>query len=139
MKNQTGVTMITIVIMVIIISVISSISILSAKGIFKESKEEVLKKDRFLVETAVSKYSAKAATSGVFTPANIEFPGIQNPSFNSGDTKINIGKDWYLLLKTDLENIGVEYVNENYLVNYKKNVVIPLSDEDNVFELIKTY
>lgn len=139
MKNQSGVTMITVVIMVIIISIISSISILSARGILKESKEEVLKKDRFLVETVVTKYSAKAATSGVFNPANIEFPGIQNPTFNSGDAKSNVGEDWYLLLKDDLENIGVEYVNENYLVNYKKNVVIPLSEEDNVFELIKTY
>lgn len=148
MKKQTGVTMITVVIMVIVISIISTLSILSTKDIFKESKEQVLEKDRFLVETAVSKYSAKAVTGGVFSPANIEFPGIQNPTFDSGDVnaageeikvKRNVGEDWYLLLKSDLENIGVEYVDENYLVNYKKNVVIPLSEEDNVFELIKTY
>ena len=148
MKKQNGVTLITVIIMVIIIGIISTLSIVTSKVIFEESKEEVVKKNRFLVETAVSKYAAKVATSGVLSPANDELPGIKNPTFESGDVDAsgnainvsrNVGEDWYLLLRADLEAMGVTYVEENYLVNYKRNVVIPLSETDEIFELVKYY
>lgn len=146
MRNERGVTLITVVIMVVIISVISMVSIISSKSLLKESKEEVLKQNRFAVETVVSKYAAKAATSGALTPANEKFPGIQNPSFDyiekdaSGDILVNekrsVGAEWYFLSKEVLEEIGIEYANENYLVNYKENIVIPIANNINIFELI---
>ena len=148
MKKQEGVTLITVIIMVIIIGIISTLSVVTSKGIFNESKEEVLKKNRFLVETAVSKYSAKVSTSGVLSPAFEELPGIKNPTFESGDVddmgnaitvRKNVGENWYLLLEDSLEEMGVTYAEENYLVNYKLNVVIPLSQSDEIFELVKYY
>ena len=148
MKSESGMTLITVVIMVIIVGVISAVSVITSRTIFSESKEEVLKQNRFAVESVVSKYSAKAATSGVLTPANEKLPGIQNPSFEykcvngSGDEESenrNIGEDWYLLLREDLESIGISYAEENYLVNYKKNIVIPLSETENIFSLVEFY
>ena len=53
--------------------------------------------------------------------------------------KKNVGEDWYLLLEADLEKIGVTYAEDNYLVNYNKNVVIPLSSSDDVFDLVNYY
>ena len=152
MKNQKGVTLITVVIMIIIISIISVASIVASKQIFGESKESVLEKNKFLVESAVAKYAAKAATSGVLSPANEEFPGVQNPIFKydgieysgdgvevavSGEKKA--GEDWYLLLEDDLEKMGITYADQNYLVNYKRNIVIPLAETDNVWGLIYEY
>lgn len=144
MNKERGVTLITVVIMIVVISIIATASIVASRTIFDESKESVLKKNRTLVESAVSRYSAKASTSGLFTPANQEFPGEKNPSFEfvSGDGSIaqkGVGEDWYLLLEKHLESIGISYVKENYLVNYKLNVVIPLSEAGDVFELVEYY
>ena len=143
MKKENGVTLIVVVIMIIVISIVSTASIIASKKIFDESKENVLEKNRFLVESAVSKYAAKAATSGVFTPANQNFPGEKNPMFDykSGDDTIskNVGSDWYLLIESDLEEMGISYAEENYLENYKKNIVIPLSESDDIFALIEYY
>ena len=149
MKNQSGVTLVTVIIMVIIISVIAATSIITSKTIFNESKESVLEKNRVLVETAVSKYAAKAATGGVLAPANEKFPGVQNPSFEyvgiDEDTGMeirenrNVGNDWYLLLEDSLEDMGITYADENYLVNYKKNIVVPLSESNDIFALVEYY
>lgn len=148
MKNENGVTMVTVVVIVIVIGVIAVTSILSSRSILDESKEEAKLQSQAAVETAVSKYSAKAATGGVLSPANIRFPGQKNPVLErieileNGDkivTNENAGENWYLLLQSDLEEMGVSYAEENYLVNYKENIVIPLSSTDNVFEKIKFY
>ena len=143
MRKENGVTLITVVIMIIIISIISTASIIASRTIFDESKESVLEKNKFLVETAVAKYAAKAATSGVLTPANQDFPGENDPVFDyvSGDTvvKKNVGNDWYLLVEDSLEEMGITYAEENYLVNYKENVVIPLSTADDIFSVIEYY
>ena len=133
MKSENGVTMITVVVMVIVIGVIAVTSILSSRAILDEAKEEAKLQSQAAVETAVSKYSAKAATSGVLSPANINFPGQKNPVLEhikileSGDkiiTNENAGENWYLLLESDLEQMGVSYAEENYLVNYKENIVV---------------
>ena len=148
MNKQKGITLITVIIMVIIIGVIASISMVSSRIILDESKEEVLTKNRFLVEAAVSKYSAKAATSGTLSPANYELPGVKNPTFEYigvDDTgaeireQRNVGENWYLLLSEHLESMGITYVEENYLVNYKKNIVIPLSGTESIFKLVEYY
>lgn len=149
MRKQNGVTLVTVIIMVIIISIIATTSIIASKSIFDESKESVLEKNRVLVETAVSKYAAKAGTAGVLAPANEKFPGVQNPSFEytsiDEETGLeikenkNVGADWYLLLESSLEEMGITYAEENYLVNYKKNIVIPLSESNDIFALIEYY
>lgn len=147
MKTERGITLITVIIMVVVISVIAATTIVSSRNIISESKENALEQSRFMVKTAVSQYSAKVATSGVLTPANEKLPGVQNPSFDydagvdaSGDKiieKRSIGSDWYLLLEDGLKEMGVTYAEENYLVNYRKNIVIPFYESDDIFELVK--
>lgn len=148
MKKENGITLVTVIVMVIVISIIATTSILASKVILKDSKEEVKKQNLSIVETAVSRYSAQMATSGLFSPANINLPGTKDPILehvyiNDEGIQVkeskNIGEDWYLLLEKDLEKIGVTYVKENYLVNYKKNIVIPLSSTDDVFDIINYY
>lgn len=148
MKKENGVTLVTVIIMVIVISIISTTSILTTRKILEDSKEEKKKQNLSTVETAVSRYAAQVATSGVFSPANIALPGTKDPILehiytNEEGVQIkenkNVGEDWYLLLEDDLEEIGVTYAEENYLVNYKRNVVIPLSSSDDVFDLVNYY
>lgn len=148
MKKENGITLVTVIVMVIVIGIIATTSILASKTILKDSKEEVAKQNLSIVETAVSRYSAQMATSGVFSPANITLPGTKDPILehvyiDETGTQIkeseNVGEDWYLLLEKDLEAIGVTYADENYLVNYKKNIVLPLSSSEDVFDLISYY
>ena len=51
----------------------------------------------------------------------------------------NIGEDWYYLDEAALKEMGIEYANETYVVNYKLNVVIALSEEPNIHEKIEYY
>ena len=148
MKRENGVTLVTVIVMVIIIGIIALTSVLSGTHILDEAKEEAKLQNKAAVETAVARYSAQSATSGVLTPANVNFPGIKNPILehiyedamgNEIVENENVGEDWYLLLEDSLEEIGVTYADENYLVNYKENIVIPLSSTDNVFEIIYFY
>ncbi len=148
MNKENGITLVTVIIMVIVIGIISTTSILTTRKILQDSKEEAKKQNLATVETAVSRYAAQVATSGVFSPANITLPGTKDPILehvymNDEGIQVtenkNVGEDWYLLLETDLEKIGVTYAEENYLVNYKKNVVIPLSSSDDVFDLVNYY
>ncbi len=148
MKRENGVTLVNVIVMIIIISVIAVTSVLASKKIFGESKEEVKKQNQSAVQTVVSRYSAQVATSGTLSPANITLPGTKNPLLDNKyidatgtevNEKKNIGEDWYLLSKDDLEKIGVTYIEETYIVNYKKNVVIPLSSSENIFDLVNYY
>ncbi len=142
MKNNKGITLVTVIIMIIVMGIIASISVITSRDVLKKSKEQAKLQSKSAVEAAVSKYSARMATSGFLSPANQDFPGINNPSFkhtyedgegNIVEEEKHIGEDWYLLLEEHLEEIGVTYAKENYLVNYKDNVVIPLSNVGNVF------
>ena len=76
MKREDGVTLVTVIVMVIIIGIIAVTSVLSGTHILDEAKEEAKLQNKAAVETAVSRYSAQASTSGLFTPANVNFPGI---------------------------------------------------------------
>ena len=148
MKKENGVTLVTVIVMIIVIGIIAVTSVLSSRDVLDESKEEAKKQNQAAVETAISRYVAQVATSGVLSPANIILPGIKNPMLehvyiNDEGVEVkenkSVGDDWYLLLKDSLEEIGVTYVEENYLVNYKKNIVIPLSSTDNIFDIINFY
>ena len=148
MKKEKGVTLVTVIVRIIVIGIIAVTSVLSSRDVLDESKEEAKKQNQAAVETAISRYVAQVATSGVLSPANIILPGIKNPMLehvyiNDEGVEVkenkSVGDDWYLLLKDSLEEIGVTYVEENYLVNYKKNIVIPLSSTDNIFDIINFY
>ena len=49
-NKENGITMVTVIVMVVVITIISVMSIISSKTIFKESKEEALKQNKFAVE-----------------------------------------------------------------------------------------
>ena len=38
-----------------------------------------------------------------------------------------------------LKEMGIEYIDEDYVVNYKLNVVIPLSSTENIHDEIEKY
>ena len=91
---------------------------------------------------------SKVATAGVLTPANATLYGIKNAKLEG--TRFNddgvqeqviktIGEDWYLLDDEALKEMGIEYIDEDYVVNYKLNVVIPLSSTENIHDEIEKY
>ncbi len=148
MKNQNGVTLVTMIVMVIVIAIIASVSIMGGVSVLREAKGNVAEENLATVKAVVSREAAKASTGGVLTPANATFYGIENARLegirydvtgNPEQVIQNIGDDWYLLDEDALEEMGVEYANEEYVVNYKLNVVIPLSSVENIHEQIEMY
>jgi len=148
MKKESGMTLITVVMMIIVIAVIASISIISSRDVLTEAKEEAKLQNKVAVESVVSKYAAKIQTSGYLTPAMQEMPGIHNPTLKHNVLNAegvleskdeNVGNDWYLLLQEHLEEMGITYAKQNYLVNYRKNIVIPITENDDVFAELAMY
>jgi type II secretory pathway pseudopilin PulG len=89
MKSESGVTMVTVVVMVIVIGVIAVTSILSSRSILDESKEEAKLQSQAAVETAVSKYSAKARKFLSKDPLEFPLLTLMCGSVRSGKT-INV-------------------------------------------------
>lgn len=148
MKNQRGVTLVTVIIMIVVMTIIASVSIIGGVSAIREAKQQVVENNLAEVRNAVSKESAKMSTAGVFTPANATYYGISNAELESTrykedgtEEKItkNIGTDWYYLDESALKQMGIEYANEEYVVNYKLNVVIPISTTKNLHDQIEAY
>ncbi len=147
-KEEKGVTLVTIIAMIIVMAIIASVSIVGGVKVLREAKAQVKETNLSEVKAVVSRESAKVATSGVLTPANATLYGVKNAKISS--VRINdegveeevikaIGDDWYLLDSATLSEMGIEYIDEDYVVNYKLNVVIPLSSTDNIHEEIEKY
>lgn len=128
LKSENGITLVTIVIMIVIISIIAAVSIINGVSTVNNAKQQVKENNLAVVKAAVSREAAKAGTSGTFTPATAIFPGKENATVEG----TSIGEDWYLLDEEALNEMGIEYVNETYIVNYKLNVVITLSETDDL-------
>lgn len=148
MKSERGVTLITIVVMIVVITIIAGVSIVGGLDVMKEAKKQAKEDNLATVKAAVNKEAVKAGTAGVLTPANAKFYGIKNAKLagikyndDGTDERIeeNIGEDWYLLDEAALKEMGVEYADDEYVVNYKLNVVIPLSSVENIHEKIAFY
>lgn len=135
MKNQKGVTVVTMVIMIVVMTIIATVSIVGGVSVVKEAQKQVDEANLAEVKNAVNAESAKINTAGVLTPANATYYGIRNAKLGEN----NIGTDWYHLDKAALKEMGIEYVNEEYVVNYKLNVVIPLSTTENIHDEIEYY
>ena len=135
MRSQRGVTLVTIIVMIVIMAIIATVSITGGVDVVRNSKEQVKEENLANVKNLVSREAAKVATGGVFTPANATFYGIENAEVSG----VAIGTDWYFLDEGALKEMGVEFVNETYVVNYKLNVVIPLSEEENLHDKINYY
>lgn len=126
LKDNKGVTLVTMVMVIIVITIIASISIIGGTEIIKNAKESKAKENLTAVKAFVNSIYVKQNTSGVFTPANSNYYGTPAFGIVSGDADILNG--WYLIDEDDLKEMGIEYVEENYLVNYKANRVVVLNE-----------
>lgn len=135
MKSQKGITLVTMVVMIVIMAIIATVSITGGVEVVRNSKEQVKEDNLASVKNLVNREAGKVATSGVFTPANANLYGIKNAEL-SGQA---IGEDWYFLDETALNEMGIEFIDETYVVNYKLNVVIPMSEEENIHSKIEYY
>ena len=135
MRSQRGVTLVTMIVMIVIMAIIATISISGGVEVVRNSKNQVKEDNLANVKNLVNREAAKVSTGGLFTPANATFYGIENAEI-SGD---GIGEDWYYLDEEALRDMGVEFANETYVVSYKLNVVIPLSEEENIHDKIMYY
>lgn len=148
MNNQRGITLVTVIVMIVLITIIASVSIIGGRSVIKEANKQVDESNLAEVKNVVSRESAKINTAGVLTPANVIYYGQRNARLtgkaynedgNLEEVEKNIGNDWYFLDEDALEEMGIEYANENYVVNYKLNVVIPLSTTVNIHDEISYY
>lgn len=125
-KNENGVTLVTVIIMIVVMSIIASVSIVGGVKVLREAKAQVKESNLAAVKAVVNREAAKAVTAGVFTPANYNHYGTPAFGIVSGDADILNG--WYLVDEENLKEMGVDYIGENYLVNYKANRVVALND-----------
>ncbi len=135
MKSQNGITLVTMVVMIVVMAIIATVSITGGVEVVRESKEQVKEDNLASVKNLVNREAAKVATSGVFTPANANLYGIKNAEL-AGQP---IGEEWYFLDESALNEMGIEFIDETYVVNYKLNVVIPMSEEENIHSKIEYY
>lgn len=135
MKNQSGVTLVAMIVMIVVMAIIATISITGGVQVVREAKEQVKEDNLASVKNLVNREAAKVNTGGTLTPANAKLYGVKNAVINNKE----ISGDWYYLDENALKEMGIEYVEETYVVNYKLNVVIPLSEEPNIHEKIDSY
>lgn len=126
LRDNRGVTLVTMVMVIIVITIIASVSIIGGTEIMKNAKESKAKENLTAVKSIVNNIYIKQNTAGVFTPANSTYYGTPAFGIVSGDADTLNG--WYLIDEDDLKEMGVEYVEENYLVNYKANKVVALKE-----------
>ncbi len=148
MKNERGVTLVTVIIMIVVITIIASVSIIQGVSVVKNANNQVNESNLADVKAVVARESAKFNTAGILTPANVTYYGEENATLTgikyddagnkSNETK-EIGEEWYYLDENALKEMGIEYANETYVVNYRKNVVIPVSTTENLHSEIERY
>lgn len=126
MNNKSGVTLVTMVIIVIVIVILSTISIIGGTEIIDEAKDSKNEDNLAALKAKVNEINLKTGTAGVFTPGNSKLYGKIASGVLSGDPDDLQG--WYILDKEDLEEMGIEYVDESYLVNYRENKVITMKE-----------
>lgn len=126
MKNNKGVTLVNMIIIIIVLVIIASVSIIGGLDILENSKNSKKEENLAAVKTVVNQISIKQGTAGVFTPGGDKVYGKPATEVLSGDS--NSLKYWYILDSEALEQMGIEYVNEDYIVNYKENKVYAMSE-----------
>lgn len=135
MKSQRGVTLVTMIVMIVVMAIIATVSITGGVEVVRNSKDQVKEDNLASVKNLVNREAGKVATGGVFTPANANLYGIKNAELSGK----KIGEDWYFLDEAALGEMGIDFIDETYVVNYKLNVVIPMSEEENIHARIEYY
>lgn len=126
MKNNSGVTLVTMILMIIVMIIIASVSIIGGRELIQNSKESKVTESLSAVKSVVNNINIKLSTAGTLTPANVQLYGKSAVGLLSGDS----GElaNWYILDENDLEELGIKYVEQKYLVNYIENDVMLLED-----------
>lgn len=125
MIKNNGVTLISMVIIIIVLLIITSISIIGGTELLKNAKDTRNEETLSAIQAVVNRIHLKIGTAGVFTPGNSEFYGKIATDILSGDE--DILKDWYILERNDLEEMGIEDFEDSYIVNYKANQVVSMT------------
>ena len=125
LKDNKGVTLVTMIMVIIVITIIASVSIVGGNEIMKSAKESKAKENQTAVEAIINSIYIKQNTAGVFTPANSSYYGTPAFGVVSGDVNLN---GWYLIDEDDLNEMGIDYIEESYLVNYQANQVVSLNE-----------
>ena len=125
LKDNKGVTLVTMIMVIIVITIIASVSIVGGNEIMKSAKESKAKENQTAVEAIINSIYIKQNTAGVFTPATSSYYGTPAFGVVSGDANLN---GWYLIDEDDLNEMGIEYIEESYLVNYQANQVVSLNE-----------
>lgn len=135
MRNQNGVTLATVVLTVVIIMILASTSIIVGNRLVLDAKEQKQKENYETVLAAINREFAKNDTAGIITPAIHSYIGIPNPIIGSSGA----GEDWYLLDSNALLELGIKGIENTYLVNYKKKVVIDVNATEDIVGEIEKY
>lgn len=126
MMNNKGVTLVNMLIIIIVLVIIAGVSISGGLDILNSSKESNKEENLAAVKSVVNEINIKLGTAGVFTPGHVELYGESAVGVLSGDS--DVLANWYILDQADLEDLGITYVDENYLVNYEENKVFAMSE-----------
>lgn len=110
MKNNKGITLVSVIVVLIVIIIIASVSIVGGSGLLVESKEQVEEQELIAVKDAVKRRKAEVSLSGTLTPTGVSYAGLKNPVVGRDDAGLELfaGKDWYLLEKEHLEELGID-------------------------------
>ena len=122
MKKDNGISLIALVVTIVVMLILASVSIYYGT---RENINTAYEADRYTEMLNVCDATAQRAITNrmnsemyplVGHPLTDETPEIIN--------NISYGTGWYLLSQTDLIDLGLENVENEYVVNYKTNAVV---------------
>lgn len=134
MKNNKGITLVNMVVIVLAMIIIAGVTVLNGTDIINKTKLSKQDENLANVKIVVSTINSKLVTAGVLTPANITLygtsaitPSNDVASWITISVPANLDKaklsEWYLVTPSDAEQMNIQDLEENYIVNYKANIV----------------
>ena len=127
--NNKGITLISVVVMIIIITIIATTSLLAGNVMITNSRKLADKEMIETVREAIMRRNSEIKMQGTVTPLGDSYPGQLSPYIADGRIEA-VG--WYLLNEEALDELGVKNSKLRYLVNYKTETVLALSDPNYV-------
>ncbi len=141
MKKENGVTLFTVILTVVVALLIASTSIIVGNNLILEAKEQKQAENYEIVLEAVRREITKIEAGGVISPAVNTYIGVQNPVIaqDAEENDVYAGSDWYLLEPSHLLQLGVDNIENNYLVNYKLGILIDINATKDIVSEIEKY
>ncbi len=134
--NNKGITLITVVVMIIIIIIIATVSLLAGNKLISNASGMASEQMIETVREAIQRREAEVRMQGSVTPLGETYIGQISPTLANGQIE---AKDWYLLNPEALSEIGVKNAKGSYLVNYPREQVISLDDNDFIEQYLYYY